>query len=201
MSHPVRLNRLEGMARIETVPTKRAGWLARLVYRYSRRHYGEVLEPAGVYAHSPAVLGASMVLELVVMRTWRRADPVLQELAVHRAAQVVGCAWCIDFGSFLSRRRGTPEAKLTELHRWRESDVHTPRERLVIEYAEAMSATPMAVTDQLVARLRDEVGEAALVEITALVALENMRARTNHALGITSQGFCAVPAGEPVQVA
>jgi AhpD family alkylhydroperoxidase len=182
------------MVRIDAVPKRRAGWLARLLYRYSRRHYGAVADPISVYAHSPGVLAVSAVLETMVQRAWHRADPILQELAVQRTAQVVGCSWCVDFGTFLSLRRGTPDEKLTELHRWRESVAYTPVERLVIEYAEAMTETPMRVTDEQVEELRQMLGEAALVEITALIALENMRARTNHALGITSQGFCAVPA-------
>jgi alkylhydroperoxidase family enzyme len=181
------------MARIDAVPNRRAGWLARLLYRYSRRHYGAVADPISIYAHSPGVLGVSAVLETMVQRTWRRADPILQELAVQRTAQVVGFPWCVDFGTFLSLRKGTPDEKLTELHRWHESAVYTPAERLVIQYAEAMTETPMRVTDEQVEELRRMLGEAALVEVTALIALENMRARTNHALGISSQGFCAVP--------
>src|SRR5262245_56920954 len=185
------------MARIDAVPKVRAGWLGRLAYRYSRRHFGAVAEPVTIYAHHPGVLGAYAALELLVQRTWRRTDPILRELAVHRTAQVVGCSWCIDFGTFLSQRMGTPDEKLTELHRWRESPVYTPVERLVIEFAEAMTETPMRVTDEQVGELRQAVGDAGLVELAALIALENLRARTNHALGITSQGFCAVPAAGP----
>src|SRR5262245_19377629 len=161
------------MARIDAVPKERAGWLGRLAYRYSRRHYGAVAEPATIYAHHRGVLGTFAALELLVQRSWRKADPVLQELAVHRTAQVVGCFWCIDFGTFLSPRRGISDEKLTELHRWRESAVYTPVERLVIEFAEAMTETPMRVTDEQVSELRRAVGEAALVELTAMIALEN----------------------------
>jgi AhpD family alkylhydroperoxidase len=182
------------MTRIERVPKERAGWLTRLAFRYSRRRFGVVPDPVAVYANSPAVLRAYSVLELLVQRTWRRADRRLQQLAVHRASQVVGCSWCIDFGTFLSRSTGMPDEKLTELQGWRESDVYSPVERLVIAYAEAMSETPMRVTDEQVAELRGHVGDAATVELTALIALENLRARMNHALGLTSQGFCAVPA-------
>jgi alkylhydroperoxidase family enzyme len=62
---------------------------------------------------------------------------------------------------------------------------------LVLEYAEAVTETPLTVTDALVARLRELLGDARFVELTALISLENMRSRTNAALGLESQGFKA----------
>ena len=73
----------------------------------------------------------------------------------------------------------------------------TELERLVLEYAEAMTVTPPAVTDELVARLGRQLSEAQLVELTAIVAVENLRSRINSALGLTAQGFkdrCELPA-------
>jgi len=66
----------------------------------------------------------------------------------------------------------------------------------VLEYAEATTATPPTVTDELAGALVDDLGEPAFVELTALVALENLRSRINAALGLSSQGFsdrCEVP--------
>ena len=60
-----------------------------------------------------------------------------------------------------------------------------------MEYAEAMSQTPPAVSDELSARLLEVLGPAALVELTAFIALSNFTARTNTALGIRSQEFSA----------
>lgn len=69
-----------------------------------------------------------------------------------------------------------------------------------MEYAEAMSQTPMTVTDERTARLLDELGAAAMVELTALVAFSNMTTRSKTAMGIKSQGFseaCKVPLAQP----
>ena len=60
---------------------------------------------------------------------------------------------------------------------WRESDVYTDLERRVLEYAEAMTVTPPEVTDEMVDALRTDLGDEQLVELTALVALENQRSR------------------------
>lgn len=65
-----------------------------------------------------------------------------------------------------------------------------------------MSRTPVEVSDQLVAGLRQHFDDAQLVELTHLIALENLRGRFNLALGIGAAGFsdgmvCAVPATLP----
>jgi AhpD family alkylhydroperoxidase len=180
------------MARVAGVPADRAGVVARIAYRLSRRRYGQVMEPAEVYAHNSRVLATYAVFELMAER-WKATDSILKELAVQRAAQTVGCSWCVDFGTFLGEREGVPSDKLRSVSGWRDSDAYDDTERLVLAYAEAMSATPMTVTDEQVAELRARLGEPALVELSAMIATENMRARINHALGLTSQGFCQVP--------
>jgi alkylhydroperoxidase family enzyme len=82
--------------------------------------------------------------------------------------------------------------------RWRESHAFTPLERDVLEYAEAMSQTPPAVTDEMSGRLRDQLGAPALVELTAFVAAANMASRINVTLGIEAQGFSAACGLEPL---
>src|SRR5215207_5150098 len=89
---------------------------------------------------------------------------------------------------------------MREVPRWRDSDVFTDLERQVMAYAEAVTATPTAVTDEMVAGLRRRLDDAELVELTMMVAVENIRSRFNSALGLTSQGFkdrCEVPAQPP----
>jgi len=80
--------------------------------------------------------------------------------------------------------------------RWRESDVFTPLERDVLEYAEAMTSTPPIVTDELSASLLERLGPAALVELTVFIGFANLATRVNTAHGITSQGYsdaCEIP--------
>ena len=116
-------------------------------------------------------------------------------------AALVGCSWCLDFGYFQAHNEGLDEAKASEVPRWRESTVFTPLERDVMEYAEAMTETPPTVTDELSARLLEQLGAPALVELTAVVAFANMTTRCNMALGIESQGFseaCALPLAQPL---
>ncbi|MGK5637009.1 carboxymuconolactone decarboxylase family protein [Streptomyces sp. URMC 126] len=182
------------MARIPLNPP--ATPLTRLVAWYSRRAYGKVLDPLPAMAHHRGVLVATSLFELAVGR-WKRLDPGLKALAVMASAASIGCSWCMDFGYWENRRHGMPLEKLRDVPRWRDSDVYTPLERDVMEYAEAMTATPPTVDDALVERLRRRLDDARLVELTQMISVENLRSRTNTALGLTSQGFkdsCDVPA-------
>lgn len=176
-------------------PVSSPGPLARIAYAVSRRRFGKVPEPLTVWAHHRGVMLATIRHESAVAR-WKALDRTCKSLAVIRSAQVIGCPWCIDFGSFLSKDEGVTAEQLRDLHRWRDSDVFTPEQRLCIEYAEAASRTPLEVTDELVAALVSALGEKAVVELAMMIALENERSRFNGALGLVSQGFttdaCAV---------
>lgn len=107
------------------------------------------------------------------------------------AVALVGCSFCLDLGYFMAHNEGLDEAKAREVPRWRDSLVFTPLERDVMEYAEAMTQTPPTVTDEMSARLLEQLGAAALVELTAIAALANLYSRTNTAFGIEAQGFSA----------
>lgn len=170
-----------------------------VVKRFSRKLLGDVPEPVEVTWHNRKVLASSMALSRKVQK-WDRLDPDLKSFAHMAVASLVGCSWCLDFGYFHAHTEGLDEAKASEVPRWRESSVFTPLESDVMEYAEAMSVTPPRVTDDLSARLLEQLGAPAMVELTAWIAFANMATRNNTALGIESQGFskeCTLPLAQP----
>ena len=169
-------------------PVDKPGLLTRIAYRTARRRFGQVPEPLTLWAHNRRVMLGVAGFEESVKR-WKALDPVCKSLAELRAAQVIGCPWCIDFGSFLSTHDGVRPEQLRDLHRWRDSDVYTREQRLCIEYAEAASRTPLEVTDELVAQLEAALGKPAVVELAMMVAVENQRSRFNGGLGLVSQGY------------
>jgi alkylhydroperoxidase family enzyme len=166
-----------------------------LLKRFSRKMFGTVAEPAEVMWHNRAVLNSTMALGRKVQK-WHQLDPNLQSFAHMAVASLVGCSWCLDLNYFHAHNEGLDDTKASEVPRWRESTVFTPLERDVMEYAEAMSETPTQVTDELFARLLEQLGAPAMVELTALVGFANMSTRRNTAMGIESQGFskaCSLP--------
>jgi alkylhydroperoxidase family enzyme len=159
------------------------------------RQFGAVAEPVEVTWHNPSVAQAALEFGAHV-GAWDAADQSLKTFAHMAVAAQVGCSWCLDINYFAAQNQGLDMAKASQVPRWRESDVFTPLERDVLEYAEAMTNTPPTVTDELSARLLEQLGPAALVELTACIGFANLSTRSNTALGITSQGFsdaCEIP--------
>jgi AhpD family alkylhydroperoxidase len=170
-----------------------------LMTRIARRMWGEVPDNAYVLFHHKPVTRAIFGFEQKVGR-WAALDPHLKTYAEMASAGAIGCSWCLDFGYFIAHTKGLDEAKVREVPRWRESAVFTDLEREVMEYAEAMTATPPTVTDEMVASLDEQLGHAAVVELTAMVAVENQRSRINSAMGLASQGYsevCELPLAAP----
>jgi alkylhydroperoxidase family enzyme len=175
------------MARISLDPPKTLGY--RILSRLSRSRYGIVVDPGAALAHNMPVTRSYALFEFQVQR-WRGVDHELKDIAVMAAAAAIGCAWCLDFGYWeATMMHKVPAEKVRAVPEWRDSGLFTDLERLVLEYAEAMTATPPAVTDHMAEGLRHHLGESGLVELTAIVAVENLRSRMNAALGLTAQGF------------
>ena len=164
--------------------------------RYAHLRFGKEPEPMTRWAEHGGVFWAWSVSESIVEMSWRSLPTNLRMLATLKSASTIDCPWCLDFGSHLSAKSGLDEAKLRDLHRWRESDAYDDVERDVLAYAESMTTTPVDVDDARTERLRGRLGEKVLVELTALVALENQRSRFNAAMGVLPQGWsrvCALP--------
>jgi alkylhydroperoxidase family enzyme len=82
---------------------------------------------------------------------------------------------------------------------YRSSALFSETEKLVLEYADAMTQTPVEVAEALFEKLGEKFSETQLVELTATLAWENYRARFDHAFGVEAEGFsggscCALPA-------
>ena len=87
---------------------------------------------------------------------------------------------------------------MVALPQYESSVLFSETERLVLEYADAMTETPVEVPGALFAKLRQKFTDAQLVELTATLAWGNYRARFDHAFGVEAEGFtqgsyCAMP--------
>ena len=174
--------------RLAGVPASAAGPLTRAMYAYTKRQFGDVIEPLAVAAHHRPTMVGMGAFEMAVERS-RSVPERLKLLAEMKVALVAGCEFCIDIGAWLARGAGVTEAELRAFPGYRDSNLFSELDRLVIDYAAGMSATPVNVSDELVARLREHLDEAQLVELTSVIAWENWRARFNWALGIGAHGF------------
>jgi alkylhydroperoxidase family enzyme len=181
-------------------PTKLNGIYGALVTRMSRKMFGKVPDSLGVAWHSRKALNLGFSVGRRMMKL-NHCDENLTSFAHMAAAGLIGCSACLDIGYFFAFNQGLDVAKAREVPRWRQSDVFTPLERDVMEYAEAMSTTPLTVTDELSARLLNALGPAGLVDLTTVIAVENYMARSNLAMGIESEGFADACGLKPLAVA
>jgi alkylhydroperoxidase family enzyme len=168
-----------------------------LLKRIVKKTLGQVPTSLGVYWHNQPVLMAMSGFGQK-LKKWDACDEGLKTFAHMAVASYIGCTWCLDFNYFEARNKNIDMDKAREVPRWRDSEVFTPLERDVMAYAEAMSQTPVTVDDEMVANLRTQIGDAALVELTAVIAFANFTTRPNVALGIESDGFAAACGLKPL---
>jgi alkylhydroperoxidase family enzyme len=177
--------------------TEITGVYGAVVKKLSARQFGQVPESLGVMWHHPAVLKAMFAFGGKAEK-WDTCDPNLKSFAHMAVASLVGCSFCLDLGYFQAHNHGLDLDKAREVPRWRESAVFTLLERDVMDYAEAMTRTPLTVSDELSARLLEALGPAGLLELTTYAGLANLYTRSNVALGIEAQGFAASCGLEPL---
>jgi len=81
--------------------------------------------------------------------------------------------------------------KIDALAQWQGSALFDGEERLALEYAEAMTLN--RVDDDLRTRMKAHSGDDALVELTGLIAFQNLSSKFNAALDVPAQGFRRIP--------
>ncbi|KOV57745.1 carboxymuconolactone decarboxylase family protein [Streptomyces sp. MMG1121] len=167
------------------------------------KQLGAVPEPVEVSFNNPAVATSNLEFSAKIA-AWDAADEGLKTFAHMAVAAQVGCSWCLDINYFAALNQNLDMEKASQVPNWRNSDVFTPLEREVMEYAEAMTNTPTTVTDELSASLLKQLGPAGLVELTVFIGFANLSTRVNTAHGITSQGYseaCEIPLAKRSQTA
>ena len=193
------------MSRLQGVSDRDAGLGAKIAFFFTRRKLAQMagletagmLEPLRLYAHIPRLLSAYGKLEQVESKL-DILTPRHRALAELKAATTVRCQYCIDLGSQIARQWGITDEELLAMANYRNAACFSDVDKLILEYATAMSRTPVEVTDQLFDALRVHFDTPQLVGLTHVINLGNMRARFNIALGIGSSGFsanrvCALP--------
>lgn len=92
----------------------------------------------------------------------------------------------------LAKRTGSKD-KIEALEGWQQSDVFDATERLALEYAEAITYSDRQVSDDLMQRLKSVFDDDTIVDLTGLVAFQNLSSKFNSALDVPPQGFCPLP--------
>ncbi len=166
-------------------------WYLRPLFWLQRRHYGQVLQPGLLWGRHPGLLFGVAFLLGRLSRRKSALTPGLRALVCVRVSQINHCPFCIDInGASYLAAGGAHADKLLALAEWREAPCFSERERQVLAYAESMTDSRQGVDDAQFARLRQYFDDDGLIELTALIAFQNMSSKFNAALAVPPQGFC-----------
>ena len=185
------------MARMQGVSQDQAGPIVKLVYRFMRRGMkkmtgrdaarGTGIEPLELWARQPKMMTGMGKFQGAV-RKGNSVDERLKYLVELKGAQMIGCEFCVDLGSQICRNSGFSDEELLALPRYRQSDLFSDRDKVALDYTVAVMRTPVEVSDELFARMKEHFTDQQVVEITALLMVVNLD-RFNAAFGIGSAGF------------
>jgi AhpD family alkylhydroperoxidase len=174
-------------------PASTRPWYLRPFFWNQRRKYGKILDAALLWARSPRLFLAVATLYGTIDRRSSPIPPALRSLVTVRVSQINHCRFCVDINSATVLKRGLGEDKLWALEDWRARNLFDERERIALEYAEAMTRSDLEVSDDLMARLKRQFDDDAIVELTALIAFQNLSSKFNAAFDVPPQGFCRLP--------
>ena len=166
-------------------------WYMRLLFWWQRRRYGRELEPVRLWGRIPRAFLAMSAMYRAIDRKTSPIEPALRSLVQVRVSQINWCAFCIDLNSALGAGRGVSDEKLRALPYFADSNLFSEPEKAALTYAEAMTDSAKRSDPALIARLQQHFSDDAIVELTALIAYQNMSNKFNAALGVPAHGFCA----------
>jgi uncharacterized peroxidase-related enzyme len=178
---------------IQVKPLKKYPFWLRPFFWNQKRKYGAVLDPGLLWGRVPKMFGAVALLYGVLDRKSSPLDPVLRSLVTVRVSQINWCHFCVDINSATLAKRAGSMDKVEQLADWREEDIFTDKERLALEYAEAVTYSDQQVSEELMQRLKVVFDDDTIVELTGLIAFQNLSSKFNSALDVPAQGFCSRP--------
>jgi AhpD family alkylhydroperoxidase len=150
------------------------------------------MHSALLWARSPKLFLGVAFLYGMFDRTSSPINPVLRSLVTVRVSQLNGCRFCVELNSATLLQRGVDLEKVNALDAWRQSTLFGDIERIALEYAEEVTLSSDAIDEGLIEQLRRYFDDDAIVELTGLIAFQNLSGKFNSVLGVPPQGFCRV---------
>jgi uncharacterized peroxidase-related enzyme len=169
--------------RVSDVSPERVTPDVRDVYLEFAGGYGPFREQVGVLAHVPSAVKhlAAMLLEL---RKQKNVAYRYIELAIVAVSKLNECDYCVGHHAPLLAVEGVSAEGIARVLDYADNAELTEVDKLVVEYAMAVTNTPRRIGDGLFERLRKHFTEAQIVELTLRIALCGFFNRFNDALQI-----------------
>jgi AhpD family alkylhydroperoxidase len=114
----------------------------------------------------------------------------IRDLVAIRASQINGCGFCLDMHVKQAVIHGERPLRLHHLAAWRESTLFIPRERAALAWTEALTTlSPQGVPDEVYERVRTQLSEKELTDLTYEIMAINAWNRVNVAFKVVPGAF------------
>lgn len=166
--------------------------LTRIILFFQRKKFGFDLNPTKAWGMVPRLmLGMNLFFKLITSKN-SKIDVGLRTLISVRISQINNCEFCIDMNSHLFFESKGETEKINQLKTWQGSNVYSLKEKVALEYAETITITGRKVSQELQATLLEHFKGDEIVELTAIIAYQNLSSKFNSALDIKPNGFCEI---------
>jgi uncharacterized peroxidase-related enzyme len=165
--------------------------IARIIFWAQKKKYGEILLPSKLWGRSPKVLYGLQALYRAIDRKGSPLEPTLRSLIGVQISRINHCAFCVDIGTSLLKKRDVSPEKIGQLLAFETSPLFNDRERAALAFSECVTKSDRRVSDEVFQRLKRHFSDDEIIELTALIAYQNMTSRFNKALDVPTQDFCA----------
>lgn len=181
------------MMRIIPQPDNSYSLFSRFMFWLQRRKSGTVFDATRLWGRSSWLYLTFSLFYGAISRKSSPIEPALISLLNTRVAQINLCPFCIDLNASFLEKQGVSLEKISALSEFASHALFSPGERAALSYAEAMTDTNKRVDDVTFSELKKHFNDDQIIELTAIIAFENLSAKFNAALGVPSQGFCQLP--------
>lgn len=180
------------MPRISPKENSSYPWYLRLMFMWQKHKYGQEIIPAKIWGNEPILLRRFISLFRAFERKSSPLPADLRALITVLVSQINWCEFCIDFNSARVLKLGDYQNKLEDLKNFQESSVFSDSEKIALEYAKVVTDSNTQVDNELFSRLQKHFSDQQIVELTGLIAFQNMSSKFNAALDIEAQGMCQI---------
>jgi alkylhydroperoxidase family enzyme len=176
------------MLKIPPKPIKEYSLFVRLLFFFQKKKYGTILEPMLLWGRIPQVMRPFLSMNRALNRKLSPLDPQLRALVCVKVSQINTCPFCIDLNSAMVLKYRDGQEKLNKLKEFEFHLIFTSKEKIALRFAELITASK-PIEDAVFQELKKHFDEDAIVELTALIAFQNMSSKFNSALDVASYGF------------
>jgi alkylhydroperoxidase family enzyme len=171
---------------------KRIPFYLRIGIWIAEKITGKEMLPARLLAWQPKAAVGSGILESLTAHGRSLEEKRLLRLVRLQAAFAVACPFCVDMNAFELEKHGVSMEEFTALQTNFQTGYPaslSDRERIALEYAKLISATPLKFPPEIIGQVKTEFSDREIVLMATTVSQVNYWARLVQSLGVPPAGF------------